>query len=54
MLREFDSNDISYGHKEQLGEHGSLNKLYGKPCLEEIIELEWKQKRGRLLITSKC
>ena len=53
-MREFDNNSTSYDDKERYGEYGSLNKLYGKPRLEDIIELEWKEKRGRLLIISEA
>ena len=53
VLRNFDDEATSYGDKEDYGEHERIKKLYGKPHLEKLIELEVQNRRGRLLITSK-
>ncbi|KAL2048945.1 hypothetical protein ABVK25_010798 [Lepraria finkii] len=52
VLRNFDDSNISYGHKEQYGDHDRVRKLYGKPYLEKIIGSEVEGKRGQLLITT--
>ncbi|KAL8742601.1 MAG: hypothetical protein Q9190_004941 [Brigantiaea leucoxantha] len=52
VLRQFESSDVSYGHTVPYGEHDRINKLYGKPDLQKIIQTEINEKRGRLLIST--
>ncbi|KAK3167635.1 hypothetical protein OEA41_010762 [Lepraria neglecta] len=54
VLRNFNDEQISYGRKEQYGDHERIKKLYRRPYLEKIVKSEIDAKRGRLVITSEC
>ena len=53
VLRQFVNPESSYGDKKQYGKHLQIQKLYGKPHIEEIIKREILPYCGKLIITSK-
>lgn len=53
VFRQFINPESSYGDKEQYGKHLRIQKLYGKPHVEEIVKREVLPYYGKLIITSK-
>ncbi|KAI4166553.1 MAG: hypothetical protein LQ343_007955 [Gyalolechia ehrenbergii] len=52
VLRQFEDRAVSYGHKEEYGDHDRIRKFYGKPDLQRLIQMQINEKRGQLLIST--